>query len=92
MLIGKVVGNVVSTVKQSRLQGGKLLIVQPLDLNGKPKGETIIAVDAFNAGIGDKVILVLEGKAASSVIGIEQAPVEAACVGIVDQIEIYGNK
>lgn len=88
MIIGEVIGDITSTVKQVKLKSAKLLIVQPLDLDFKPKGETLVAVDSVDAGIGDRVLVVLEGKAASKAIGIELAPVEAACVGVVDEIQI----
>lgn len=88
MIIGEVIGDITSTVKHSKLESGKLLIIQPLDLDNKPRGEAIIAVDSVDAGIGDRVLVVLEGKAASKAIGIELAPVEAACIGVVDEIQL----
>lgn len=90
MIIGEVVGNVVSTIKSPKLEASKLLIIQPLSLEGAPKGKPMIAVDSVGAGAGDRVLVVLEGRAASNAIGSILAPVEAACVGIVD--DIYLNK
>jgi len=89
MIIGRVVGNVVSTVKHTKLEAAKLLIVQPLDLDGREKGEALIAVDSVDAGVGDTVLLVLEGRAASKAIEKELAPVESACVGVIDYIDLY---
>jgi ethanolamine utilization protein EutN len=91
MIIGEVIGDITSTVKHHKLQAGKLLIIQPLDLDFKFLGEPFVAVDSVDAGIGDRVLVVLEGKAASEAIGIEQAPVEAACVGVVDEIQLYNK-
>lgn len=88
MIIGEVIGNVVSSIKNTKLEGSKLLIIQPLFLNGTPNGKPIIAVDSVNAGAGDRVLVVLEGRAASNAIGSTLAPVEAACVGIVDEINL----
>lgn len=89
MIIGEVIGDITSTIKHEKLQAGKLLIIQPLDLEYKSAGEPLVAVDSVDAGIGDRVLVVLEGKAASKAIGIELAPVEAACVGVVDEIHIF---
>ncbi|MBN2136121.1 MAG: EutN/CcmL family microcompartment protein [Acidobacteria bacterium] len=90
MIIAEVVGNIVSTVKNSKIESSKLLIVQPLTIDGKAKGEPLVAVDSVNAGPGDRVIVVLEGRAASKAINTTLAPVEAACVGVVDEIQITG--
>ena len=88
MIIGTVLGNVVSTHKTASLVGEKLLLVQPLDLEGKPRGEPILSIDGVDAGEGDRVLLVVEGRSASSVAGIGNAPVDAAIVGIVDTISL----
>ncbi len=89
MIIAEVIGNVESTVKNAKLEGSKLLVVQPVTLDGKKMDTPIVAVDSVDAGVGDRVIVVLEGRAASKAIGAELAPVEAACVGVVDRIEMY---
>jgi ethanolamine utilization protein EutN len=91
MIIGEIIGDITSTIKHPKLESAKLLIVQPLDIDFKPKGETVVAVDSVDAGIGDRVLVVLEGKAASKAIGIELAPVEAACVGVIDEVQIDEN-
>ncbi len=88
MLIGKVVGSVVSTRKNDNLVGNKFMIVEPLEgfLNNKSR---IVAVDNVGAGIGEAV-LVATGSAAR--IGIEQntAPIDAAIVGIIDDVSSIG--
>jgi len=89
MLIGRVVGSVVATQKHGKLDGAKLLLVQPLDLGGEPKGPEVLAVDtAIDAGIGDRVLLVQEGKAAQAVLDRGVAAVDAAVVGVVDSVEL----
>jgi ethanolamine utilization protein EutN len=88
MIICEVIGNIESTIKNDKLKSSKLLIVQPLDLKGKVRGHPLVAVDALDAGFGDRVLVVLEGRAASEAIGAKLAPVEAACVGVIDEINI----
>lgn len=88
MLIGRVVGNVIATQKNEKLEGAKLLLVQPLDLEGREKGTAVLAIDTLvDAGIGDRVLLVQEGKAAQAVLGRGTAAVDAAVVGVVDTVE-----
>jgi ethanolamine utilization protein EutN len=88
MLIGRVVGNVIATQKNEMLEGAKLLLVQPLDLEGREKGTTVVAIDTLvDAGVGDRVLLVQEGKAAQAVLGRGTAAVDAAVVGVVDTVE-----
>ena len=88
MLIGRVVGNLVATQKNAKLEGSKLLLVQPLDLKGEPKGATVIAIDGVDAGIGDKVLLIQDGRSAQLVLGRGVAAVDAAVIGVVDAIEM----
>ena len=82
MIIGKVVGSIVSTRKNERLIGQKLMIVRPLE-STEARGE-LVAIDNVGAGIGETV-LVAEGSAARIGCGLENAPVDAAIVGIVDE-------
>lgn len=82
MILGKVVGSIVSTRKNEKLVGQKLLIVRPLE-NMEAKGE-LVAIDNVGAGIGETV-LVAEGSAARIGCDLENAPVDAAIVGIVDE-------
>jgi ethanolamine utilization protein EutN len=87
MRLGRVVGNVVATRKNDKLQGAKLLLVQPVSLTAEPFGTVVLAVDAAQAGVGDIVLLVVEGRAAITALGRPGAPVDAAILGIVDEIE-----
>jgi microcompartment protein CcmK/EutM len=92
MILGKVVATVVSTEKHPHYKGLKLLMVQPLDAAGAPKGKPLLAVDGVQAGIGDHVLLVDEGGSARSVIGDENAvTVRTAICGIVDSVDLDGD-
>jgi len=88
MLIGRVVGNVVATVKNRQLEGAKLLLVQPLDLEGRDRGTAVLAIDSVDAGVGDRVLLTLDGKSAMQALGRGLAAVDAAVLGVVDAVEI----
>ena len=89
MILGKVVASVVSTEKHRHYKGLKLLMVQPLNAAGAPKGKVLLAVDGVQAGIGDRVLLVDEGGSARSIIGDEDAvTVRTAICGIVDRVDL----
>jgi microcompartment protein CcmK/EutM len=87
MQIARVVGTVVSTQKHRKFEGAKLLLVQPLNLDDTPRGASFLAVDGVGAGVSEKVLVVLEGRAAGEAIGKKAAPVDAAIVGIIDSID-----
>lgn len=87
MQIGRVVGTVVSTQKNRKLEGAKLLLVQPLTLDGHPRGVAVLAIDSVGAGVGETVLVVLEGKAAGEALGKTEAAVDAAIIGIVDTVD-----
>jgi microcompartment protein CcmK/EutM len=87
MQICRVVGTVVSTQKNRKLEGAKLLLVQPLTLEGTARGVALIAIDAVGAGVGERVLVVIEGKAAGDALGKKAAAVDAAVIGIVDQVD-----
>ena len=88
MQIGKVVGTVVSTQKHRKFEGAKLLLVQPLNIDDTPRGAALLAVDGVGAGVDEKVLVVLEGRAAGEALGKKGAPVDAAIVGIIDTVTI----
>jgi len=87
LLLGTVVGTVVATQKHRKFEGAKLLLVQPVNLDGSPRGVTLLAVDGVGAGISERVLVVMEGRAAGDAIGRKGAPVDAAIVGIVDSVD-----
>jgi ethanolamine utilization protein EutN len=88
MLLARVTGTVVATQKNQKLEGAKLLLVQPLTLEDTPRGPELLAVDGVGAGVHEKVLIVLEGRSASDAIGRKMAPVDAAIVGIVDRVDL----
>ena len=88
MQIGCVVGTVVSTQKHRKFQGAKLLLVQMLNMDETPRGSALLAVDGVGAGVREKVLVVLEGRAAGEVLGRKAAPVDAAIIGIIDEVDL----
>ena len=88
MQIGRVIGTVVSTQKHRKLEGAKLLLVQPLALDGQPRGVAVLTIDSVGAGVGERVLIVIEGKAAGAALRRKAAPVDAAIIGIIDEVSI----
>ena len=89
MILAKVKGNIVSTQKNTQLVGHKLLIVHPVDLNNKFIGKRdVVALDFVDAGIGDTVLLVQEGKAVQQILGHRKTPVHSVIVAVVDSIDV----
>ena len=88
MQIARVIGTVVSTQKHPKFEGAKLLLVQPVTLTDEPRGPALLAVDSVGAGVHEKVLVVIEGRAAGEALGTKAAPVDAAIVGIIDQIDV----
>jgi ethanolamine utilization protein EutN len=86
--LARVIGTVVATQKHRTFEGAKLLLVQPTTLDDAPRGAPLLAVDAVGAGVHEKVLIVLEGRAAAEAVGRAGTPVDAAIVGIVDAVEI----
>ena len=91
MQIARVVGTVVSTQKNKKFEGAKLLLVQPLNLDETARGTALLAVDGVGAGVHEKVLIVLEGRAAGELLGKKGAPVDAAVVGIIDHVDVDGD-
>ena len=89
MQIARVIGTVVSTQKHRTFEGAKLLLVQPISLDDTPRGAPLLAVDSVGAGVHEKVLIVLEGRAAGEALGRKGAPVDAAVIGIIDQVDIH---
>ena len=87
MILARVIGTLVATRKDERLVSTKLLVVQPVDLRGKPEGGAIVAVDTVQAGVGEKV-LVVGGSSARMASGLKDTPVDSAIVGVIDHVEI----
>ncbi len=87
MQICRVTGDVVSTIKYELFDSEKLLIVQPLDLTGKPKGADMIAFDIVDAGIGDIVLVLREGGAAALLLGKPNLPAHCVVVAVIDKMD-----
>ncbi len=87
MLLGRVVGTVVATRKDPRLEGKKLLVVRTIDPSGKDLSGYLVAVDTVSAGFKEKVLLV-SGSSARMAGGCRDCPVDTAIVGIVDSVEV----
>ena len=87
MLLGRIIGSVVATVKNPSLEGQRLLIVQPLDRDGRDKGRALVALDSTGAGAGEKVYW-CRGREASFPFLPAEVPTEATIVGIVDSVNI----
>ena len=88
MIIGRIVGDVVATQKSKSHEGRKILVVQPLNLDGSDRGDVVLALDAVQAGVGDRVLVVSEGYSAMTAVGRPQSPIDMAVVGIVDSIDV----
>jgi microcompartment protein CcmK/EutM len=87
VIIARVVGNVVATQKEASHEGKKILLIQPLDLENQPLGDAIVALDAVDAGVGDRVLAVQEGFSAMTSVGHMESPIDAAVIGVVDLVE-----
>ncbi len=91
MLLGRVVGSLVATKKDPRLEGHKLLVVQPVKPDGAPDGNYVVAIDTVSAGRGELVITV-SGSSARMADGCKDKPVDCVIVGIVDTVSVDGAK
>ena len=96
MTLAKVKGNLVSTQKNSYLIGHKLLLVHPIDLDNNYIGNNdVVALDMVDAGIGDTVLLLQEGKSVQQILGHRNAPVHSVVVAVVDSVDVnisYNSK
>ncbi|MBM3803470.1 MAG: ethanolamine utilization protein EutN [Acidimicrobiia bacterium] len=87
MILARVLGTVVATRKDPRLEGKKLLVVKPIDPSGKDESGYLVAVDTVSAGYKERV-LVVSGSSARMAGGCKDCPVDTAIVGIVDSVEV----
>ena len=87
MILARVVGTIVATRKDPRLEGFKLLIVKPVTPDGKDESGYVIAVDTVSAGSKETVIVV-SGSSARMAEGCKDNPVDASIVGIVDTVSV----
>jgi ethanolamine utilization protein EutN len=88
MVIGRVIGDVVATQKDASHRGRKILVVQPLQLDGSDRGDPVLALDAVDAGVGDRVLLATEGFSAMTAVGRPHSPIDMAVIGVIDHVEL----
>lgn len=91
MIIGRVIGAVVATRKHASHEGRKVLVVQPLALDGADRGEAVVALDWVDAGEGDKVLVVSEGWSAMTSVERPESPIDMAIVAVIDSVELAGS-
>jgi len=88
MILGKVVGSIVSTIKHKSYQNKKIMLVRPMNPDGSLRSGTVVAVDTVGAGPGNVVLVASEGRSAQEILGFEKRqPLRSVIVGIVDYIE-----
>jgi microcompartment protein CcmK/EutM len=87
MQVARVLGEVVSTMKDANLQGLTLLVLQPLSASGAPAGRTLVAIDSVGAGVGENVFFV-RGREAAFPFYPAEPPTDAAVIGIVDHWDV----
>jgi microcompartment protein CcmK/EutM len=90
MLIAKVVGSAVATIKDKNLIGSKLLIIREADVNGAAIGKPVVAIDTVNAGLGD-LVLIAGGSSARQTELTRDRPVDAVIMAVLDSLEIEGQ-
>ena len=88
MLIARVIGDIVATQKDPSHHARKILLVQPLNLDGSDRGEAVLALDAVDAGIGERVLLSTEGFSAMTAVGRPNSPIDAAVIGVIDEVSL----
>ncbi len=91
MLIGKVVGTLVASRKEPAMEGFKFLVVKRLDVDGKERGDAVVAVDAVGAGVGE-VVLYATGSSARQTVATRDKPCDAVAMAIVDTWEVGGRE
>lgn len=87
MQLAKVIGRATATVKHPALNGWRMLVVQPLDLDGGPDGEPLIAIDNLGAGRGDVVMMTSDGTSVREMMKTDNTPVRWAVLGIADRMD-----
>lgn len=91
MLMGKIVGTVVSTHKEDGLQGLRFMVIRDVGPDGKFTGKTVVGVDAVGSGVGE-LVLYASGSAARQTVFTKDRPVDAVIMAIVDEVEVEGDK
>lgn len=91
MILGKICGAIHSTINHKFYENKRLLVVDRLDLNQKPTGNYLIAVDSVDAGMGETVLVIDEGNSARQVVNDKTAPIRSVIVGIIDEVHHIMN-
>jgi microcompartment protein CcmK/EutM len=91
MILGRIIGSVVSTIHHPIVEDRKLLVAERLDANERPTGGYVIALDAIGAGQGETVLILDEGNGARQILDDSEAPVRSIVVGIVDHVELESS-
>ena len=88
MIIGRVIGELVATRKHPSHEGRKILMVQPLTLEGEDRGDAVVALDWVDAGTGDRVLVVTEGWSAMTSVDRPNSPIDMAIIAVIDSVEL----
>ncbi len=88
MFLAKIIGTVVATQKNAHLRHNRLLVVQPVDLEKKPTGTSMVALDVVDAGEGDLVLVMKEGGSARIIFQNPKIPLQAVVVAVVDELDV----
>jgi microcompartment protein CcmK/EutM len=90
MLIAKVIGTTVSTIKDEKLTGRKLMILRQTDEKGEPTGKPFVAIDTVNAGVGE-LVLTAAGSSARQTTITKDCPVDTVIMAVIDSLEVDGQ-
>jgi len=91
MLIVRVIGTTISTIKDEKLLGKKLMVVQPSDEFGKSSGKPFVAIDTVDAGVGD-LVLTAAGSSARQTTITKDTPVDAVIMAVIDSLDVNGEE
>jgi ethanolamine utilization protein EutN len=91
MRIGRVIGDVVATQKVPSHEGRKILVIQPLNLDGTDRGDPVLSLDAVGAGVGERVLVTNEGFSAMTAVGRPNSPIDSAVIGVIDSVDLHGE-
>ncbi|HUV15937.1 MAG TPA: EutN/CcmL family microcompartment protein [Pelolinea sp.] len=91
MLIVRVIGTTISTIKDEKLLGKKLMVVQPSDEFGKSSGKPFVAIDTVDAGVGD-LVLTAAGSSARQTTITKDSPVDAVIMAVIDSLDVNGEE
>ena len=91
MIIGRVIGEITSTINHPFYDGKKLMVVEKITPEGKAQDDYLIAVDSVGAGPGESVLIVDEGNSARQIVKSDSGPIRSIIVGIIDEIALTGK-